>query len=110
MIDLLLQQCVPQPKGSPALTTQEIVKLHTAVQAWQRLESDQALEREFKFKNYYETLAFVNAVAWIAHQQDHHPDMTLSYNRCRVYYRTHSVAGLSLNDFICAALIDALIK
>ena len=110
MSDLLLQHCVPQAKGSPALTSQKIMKLHTAVQAWQLLDNNQAIEREFKFKNYYETLAFVNAVAWIAHQQDHHPDMSVSYNRCRVRYHTHSVAGLSLNDFICAAMIDALIK
>lgn len=110
MIDLRQHHCVPQVKGSPALANQEIANLHTAVQAWQLLEINQAIEREFKFKNYYETLAFVNAVAWIAHQQDHHPDMTVSYNRCRVRYHTHAVDGLSLNDFICAAMIDALTK
>lgn len=64
--------------------------------------------REFRFDNYYATMAFVNAVAWIAHQQDHHPELTVGYNRCIVRYVTHSANGISLNDFICAAKIDAL--
>lgn len=110
MINLLQQHCVPQAKGSPALPSDEIARLQSSVPNWQVMDINQAIEREFKFKNYYETLAFVNAVAWIAHQQDHHPDMTVSYNRARVRYHTHSVAGLSLNDFICAAMIDTLIK
>lgn len=110
MSDLLQQRCVPQATGSPALTVDEIATLISAVPAWQMLDTPQAIECEFKFKNYYATLAFVNAVAWIAHQQDHHPEMTVSYNRCRVRYRTHSVGGLSRNDFICAAMIDALLK
>ena len=53
-------------------------------------------------------MAFVNAVAWVAHQQDHHPDLEVGYNRCKIVYTTHAVGGLSLNDFICAAHIDAL--
>jgi 4a-hydroxytetrahydrobiopterin dehydratase len=68
--------------------------------------------RQFDFKNYYRTLAFVNAVAWVAHTEDHHPEMTVTYNRCTVRYNTHSVnagrGGLSINDFICAARIDTL--
>jgi len=67
------------------------------------------IERTFRFKNYYQTIAFVNALAWIAHQEDHHPDLTVGYNRCVVQYSTHSVGGLSENDFICAARIDALV-
>ncbi|HEY9150705.1 MAG TPA: 4a-hydroxytetrahydrobiopterin dehydratase, partial [Gammaproteobacteria bacterium] len=60
------------------------------------------------FKNYYQTIAFVNALAWIANQEDHHPDLEVSYNRCTVHFSTHSIGGLSLNDFICAARLDAL--
>jgi 4a-hydroxytetrahydrobiopterin dehydratase len=66
--------------------------------------------RDFEFKNYYKTMAFVNAVAWIAHQENHHPDLFVGYNRCRVQYTTHAIAGLSENDFICAAKVDALIN
>jgi 4a-hydroxytetrahydrobiopterin dehydratase len=66
------------------------------------------LSRSFEFKNYYQTIAFVNALAWIAHTEDHHPDLMVSYNRCIVHFTTHSVSGLSENDFISAAKIDAL--
>jgi len=66
------------------------------------------LQRAFSFADYHRTLAFVNAVAWIAHEQDHHPDLLVSYNRCTVRWNTHSVGGLSINDFICAARVDQL--
>lgn len=67
------------------------------------------IERTFTFKNYYHTLAFVNAVAWIAHQEDHHPELSFGYKQCRVRYTTHAVGGLSENDFICAAKVDRLL-
>jgi 4a-hydroxytetrahydrobiopterin dehydratase len=67
------------------------------------------LAKSFGFGNYHETLAFVNAVAWIAHREDHHPDLAVSYNRCHVAWNTHSVGGLSENDFICAARVEALL-
>jgi 4a-hydroxytetrahydrobiopterin dehydratase len=75
---------------------------------WSLSDDGNAIERVFPFKNYYHTIAFVNALAWVAHRQDHHPDLNVGYNRCRVTFSTHSVGGLSENDFICAARIDAL--
>jgi 4a-hydroxytetrahydrobiopterin dehydratase len=66
------------------------------------------LRREFQFPDYHRTMAFVNAVAWVAHSQDHHPDLEVSYSRCVVRFNTHTVGGLSENDFICAARINAL--
>jgi 4a-hydroxytetrahydrobiopterin dehydratase len=69
---------------------------------------DGALERSFGFANYYGTLAFVNAIAWMIHAEDHHPDLAVGYNRCVVRFNTHSVGGISGNDFICAAKCDAL--
>lgn len=70
------------------------------------------LVRSFTFNNYYETLAFVNAIAWMIHAEDHHPELGVSYNRCTVKFDTHSVnagrGGLSANDFVCAAKVDAL--
>jgi len=68
------------------------------------------LAKRFDFANFYETMAFVNMVAWIANRQDHHPDLEVGYNRCRVAYSTHSVGGLSINDFICAAHIEAAVR
>jgi 4a-hydroxytetrahydrobiopterin dehydratase len=67
------------------------------------------LAKTFGFDNYHQTMAFVNAVAWVAHREDHHPDLSVSYNRCRVEWSTHSVGGLSENDFICAAHVEAFL-
>lgn len=67
------------------------------------------IRKTFHFKNYYETTAFVNAAIWIAHQEDHHPDITFGYKQCEVVYSTHSVKGLTKNDFICASKLDALL-
>ena len=77
-----------------------------AVPEW-RVDGD-AIAREYRFADYYQTIAFVNALAFVVHREDHHPDLVVSYNRCRVSFNTHSVGGLSLNDFICAAKADAL--
>jgi 4a-hydroxytetrahydrobiopterin dehydratase len=73
---------------------------------WQR--SGNEIAKAFNFKNYYETMAFVNATAWISHREDHHPDMEVGYNKCKVRYSTHSVGGLSEKDFECAAKLEAL--
>lgn len=67
------------------------------------------ISRTCRFGNYYQTIAFVNALAWVAHAEDHHPDLEVGYNRCRIRYSTHAIGGLSENDFICAARIDALL-
>jgi 4a-hydroxytetrahydrobiopterin dehydratase len=67
------------------------------------------LVRDCKFANYYQTMAFVNALAFIAHQEDHHPDLSVHYNRVQVRFSTHDVGGLSLNDWICVAKTDALL-
>lgn len=71
--------------------------------------ADIAIEKTYRFANYYETISFVNAVAFIANAQDHHPDLSVHYNRCVVRFNTHDVGGISQTDFDCAAQIDALI-
>ena len=71
---------------------------------------DGALEKHWKFANFHETMAFVNAVAWIAHREDHHPDLALGYSRCSVRFNTHDVGGISVSDFHCAGAVDALQK
>ena len=70
---------------------------------------DAALEKTFKFKNFYETMAFVNALAFIAHAADHHPDFAASYGQCTVRFNTHDVNGISASDFFCAAKVDGLL-
>ena len=106
--DLTSKQCKPCEAGTPPLSNAEADSLMLQLDGWRRY--DHLINKTFHFKNYYETIAFVNAVAWLSHREDHHPDLTVSYNRCQVEYTTHSVSGLSENDFICAAKVDALFK
>ncbi len=77
---------------------------------WRLADDGKSISRVFKFKNYYDTMSFVNVVAMVAHRQDHHPDLHVTYNTCRVVFSTHSAGGLSLNDFICAARVDGILK
>ena len=70
---------------------------------------DGALEKTFSFKNYHETIGFVNALAFIANAEDHHPDLAVSYSKCTVRFNTHDVDGISVSDFFCASKVDALL-
>ena len=72
-------------------------------------EEGRALTRTLAFRDYHEVMEFVNALAWVSHREDHHPDLSVHYNKVVVRYSTHSVGGLSDNDFICAAKLDALL-
>jgi 4a-hydroxytetrahydrobiopterin dehydratase len=104
--DLAHKKCIPCEGGVSPLKPREIEQLLAQLAGWQLRNG--AITKSYEFKNYYQTMAFVNAVAWIAHREDHHPDMTVGYNKCAVDYSTHAIGGLSENDFICAAKVDAL--
>jgi len=108
--DLSRKHCQPVAGDTPPLSATRVQallqELHTD---WASDAAGGNISRTFRFKNYYQTMAFVNALAWIAHAEDHHPDIEVGYNRCVVRFSTHSVGGLSENDFICAARIDALL-
>jgi len=108
MNDLAQQQSKALSKDDAALTHEEARVLLSELEPLWTLNADSdTISHSFVFDNYYQTIAFVNVIAQIAHQQDHHPDLEVSYNRCKVTYSTHSVGGLSINDFICAAKINA---
>lgn len=103
----------PIHQNRRALSATEIVTQLTqlngdAAQGWKLI--DGALEKTYNFANFHETMAFVNALAWIAHREDHHPDLALGYSRCTVRFNTHDVNGISVSDFHCAAAVDALQK
>lgn len=105
--DLSQQECQPIASDSPVLGRDESEQYLTQLEnGWQISEDGKTISRTFEFHNYYETVTFANAAAAVAHQQDHHPEISFSYNRCQVDYSTHSINGLSLNDFICAAKTD----
>ncbi|MDQ3185004.1 MAG: 4a-hydroxytetrahydrobiopterin dehydratase [Pseudomonadota bacterium] len=106
--DLSTKQCRPCEGGMPPLSPNEVTVLMQQLDGWEFF--DKLIGKVYNFNNYYQTMAFVNAVAWISHREDHHPDIAVGYNKCRVEYTTHAVNGLSENDFICAAKIDTLFK
>ena len=107
-IDLAKSKCKPCEGGVSPLTADEVAKLLKQLNGWETING--VLAKSYTFKNYYQTMAFVNATAWISHREDHHPDITVGYNQCRVTYITHAIKGLSDNDFICAAKLDALFE
>lgn len=92
------------------MTLEEAEKLQAEVPGWEIIDEGQGLRRIFTFANHYEVMAFVNAVAWISHTEDHHPAQSIGYSRCEVVYTTHAVEGLTENDFICASKVDALLE
>jgi len=105
MSDLAALHCTPL-EGHAAMSTADVAARLRQADGWSL--SAGAIEKTFRFADYHRTMAFVNAVAWIAHREDHHPDIAFGYNRCTLRFNTHSVGGISLNDFICAAKVDAL--
>ena len=107
MARLADEHCRPLPAGTPPLARAEIDALLAEAPGWSY--DGRVISKSYAFEDYHRTMAFVNAVAWIAHREDHHPDLAVGYNRCRVDFSTHSVGGISRNDFICAARIERLL-
>ena len=107
--DLSQKHCESCEGIGQALVQDQIDKLASQLnKAWEIVDG-KLIKRSFQFGNFYETMAFVNAVAWIANQENHHPDIEAGYNYCHLRYMTHALNGLSMNDFICAARVDALL-
>jgi 4a-hydroxytetrahydrobiopterin dehydratase len=105
---LATRKCKPCEGGVSPFTPDEAKQLLKNLKGW-NIDNGK-LVKVFAFQNYYQTMAFVNALAWISHREDHHPDLGVHYNKCRVEYSTHAIGGLSENDFICAAKSDALFE
>jgi 4a-hydroxytetrahydrobiopterin dehydratase len=108
LIALADAHCIPRKGSEHKLTEARVRELLPDVPGWELVEDGHALSKTFKFKDYYRTMAFVNALAFIANHEDHHPDLSVHYDRCVVRFSTHDVGGLSENDFICAAKAEAL--
>lgn len=108
MIDLTTKHCSAiSPDESPLAKNDIVTFLQQLEPQWILSSDNKSISFNYKFKNYYQTMAFINVVAQIAHQQDHHPDISFGYNNCTVSFSTHSIGGLSINDFICATKINA---
>ncbi len=106
MTELARKKCLPCEGGIAPLDEAQVGPLLKGVPGWAR--EGKGIAKTFRFANHHEAMAFVNALAWISHREDHHPDVALGYADCKVSYWTHAIGGLSENDFICAAKVDAL--
>lgn len=111
MSELRHKHCESCEGIGQALTAEQITNLMPQLnKKWLIINNHKEIKRSFDFANFYETMAFVNAIAWIANTENHHPDLEVGYNYCHVRFMTHALNGLSMNDFICAAQIDALLS
>lgn len=110
MSTLAERRCKPCEGGVPPMdAAASQAMLGRLDPRWTLSADGKSIRCALQFKNYYHTTAFINAMVYIAHREDHHPDVSFGYKNCEVTYTTHAVQGLSENDFICAAKIDALL-
>jgi len=110
MADLADQHCQPRKGDDHLLTASHRYAALEVLEGWNEAETGRAIVRRFSFSDFHRTMAFVNALAFIAHREDHHPDMKVGYNYCEVLFSTHDVGGLSENDLICAAKTSLLFE
>jgi 4a-hydroxytetrahydrobiopterin dehydratase len=108
MSELHTIRCVGCEGGVPPLKKNEIAAYLAQTPGWEVSPDQTFIQRHYSFKNFYQTMAFVNAIAWIANQENHHPDLEVGFNYCVIKFTTHAISGLSKNDFICAAKINQL--
>jgi 4a-hydroxytetrahydrobiopterin dehydratase len=108
--ELARSHCKPLKGKEHALDSSAVQDNLDQLPGWKLAQGGNGISKTFRFDDFHRTMAFVNAVAWIAHAEDHHPDFKVSYPSCELFYSTHDVGGLSLNDFICAAKVEALLE
>lgn len=108
--DLTKKHCVPCEGGVEPMNADAANRMLAELPGWQLSEDGRTISRRFEFKGFFRTMSFINAMAWIANQEDHHPDFSAGYNYCEVGFTTHAIGGLSENDFICAARLSALLE
>lgn len=106
---LTTKHCVATSSATPRIEGEQARALLRELPGFELDSSETRIARTFTFTNFHETMAFVNALAWVAHRENHHPDLEVGFKTCRVTFTTHDNGGLSENDFICAAKINALV-
>ena len=107
--DLTERHCVPCEGGVEPMSRERAETLLAQVPGWALGDDGKMISRKFEFKGFFRTMSFINAMAWVVNQQGHHPDFSAGYNYCNVGFTTHAIDGLSDNDFICAARVNALL-
>lgn len=107
--DLSSQHCQARKGKEHALAPPQVQELLAQLPGWRLVDDGKAIVKDFGFEDFHRTLGFINAVGFMANREDHHPDLEAGYGHCQVLWSTHDVGGLSLNDFICAARVEALL-
>ena len=107
--DLATRHCQPRKGKEHALDATQVNNLLSQLPGWQLQADGHAIVKDFRFADFHHTLGFINAVGFMANHEDHHPDIEAGYGHCQLLWSTHDVGGLSLNDFICAARVEALL-
>jgi 4a-hydroxytetrahydrobiopterin dehydratase len=102
--------CTPTQNGTSPMSCEEANTCLAQLNGWCLAEDGSTISQRFVFRNFHETMAFINTMAWMSNTQDHHPDFSAGYNYCLVNYTSHAIGGLSKNDFICAAKLNKLLQ
>ena len=110
MSGLATKRCAPCTEATPRVGPEDVARWMPDLPGYKADLLVGSICKVYEFDDFYQTMAFVNAVAYIAHREDHHPELQVSYNRCAVTYSTHAIGGLSENDFICAAKVEARVQ
>lgn len=108
--DLTDKHCVPCEGGVDAIEREAAEQMLGDVPGWELSDDGKMIRRRFEFKGFFRTVSFINAMAWVVNNENHHPDFSAGYNYCEVGFTTHAIDGLSENDFICAAKVNALVE
>ena len=108
--DLTEKHCVPCEGGVDPIGREQALGMLADLPGWELSEDAKMISRRFEFKGFFRCMSFINAMAWVVNNENHHPDFSAGYNYCEVGFTTHAIDGLSENDFICAAKISALIN
>jgi 4a-hydroxytetrahydrobiopterin dehydratase len=108
--DLTNKHCVPCEGGVDTIKREAAEQMLADLPGWELSDDGKMISRRFEFKGFFRTMSFINAMAWVVNNENHHPDFSAGYNYCDVGFTTHAIDGLSENDFICAARINALVE
>lgn len=108
--DLSQKHCVPCEGGVPPIEPDQAREMLRELEGWRLSDDGKMILRRFEFRGFFRTMAFINAMAYVVNHENHHPDFSAGYNYCEIGFTTHAIGGLSENDFICAARINALLE
>jgi 4a-hydroxytetrahydrobiopterin dehydratase len=106
--DLTSKHCVPCEGGVESIDLETAGQMLADLPGWELSDDGKMISRRFEFRGFLGTMSFINAMAWLVNKENHHPDFSAGYNHCLVGFTTHAIDGLSENDFICAAKVNAL--